>query len=470
MGQQEIVLVDDDPAILELQLNLLEIKGQSADTFTDPFEAWERIQKGRTKLLVTDWEMPGLSGLDLLFRTHGVSHPPRVILLTGHGTVDRAVQAMSVGAYHFLEKPFAPEKYLDLVTEALSAPSGNGTSNGKRSGKGGPIVASEIFRRVLARARAAADTDATVLLLGESGVGKEVVADLIHANSSRSKGPIVKVNCGALPDHLIESELFGHEKGAFTGADRRRVGRFEQADGGTLLLDEIGDLPLPLQVKLLRALQERTIERVGGSGPIKVDFRLICATHRDLQYAVEQHQFREDLYYRVNVVPIRIPPLRERPEDIEPLANHFLKQLAKKCERPIQGFHPSAVDRLCAFPWPGNIRQLRNAVEYAMIMSQGPMMEVKHLPEELKGAADRSGFSLIEEGLSAAPAKIDVPDSLNEPMSLEERLKQYERQVLAQTLARHTWNVKEVATELGVSRSTLYEKLKAHGLRKNGGS
>ncbi len=292
MANYEIVLVDDDPLTLTLEQDVLSAAGMHAKSFTNPFEAWQYIEKTVPRLVVTDSRMPGMSGMELLFKTRGMPIPPHVIIATGFGTVEHAVTAMNEGAFNFIEKPFKAERFLSIVQESLrtrmdGGPRGANSGRSSESPSGRiiaganrptPVAVSPSMRRVLELARSASSTDSSILLLGETGTGKEVLADFIHYNSPRSRGPLVKINCGAMPEHLLESELFGHEKGAFTGADRRKIGRFEAANDGTIMLDEIGDLLQPLQVKILRVLQQRMIERLGDNKSVPVDFRLICAT------------------------------------------------------------------------------------------------------------------------------------------------------------------------------------------------
>ena len=463
MRRRDIVLVDDDQFVLDLERDALATIGLSAHIFTNPLEAWEYISKHEPSLVVTDWNMPQLSGMDLLFRTRALTTPPHVIILTGEGTVERAVKAMNQGAFNFLEKPFRIETFLKLVQECIYSYEHGETSAGQStertnfsnhvaSAEANAIVSSPAMRSVIDIARAAAQTDSSVLLLGETGTGKEVLADFIHQNSRRKKGPMVKVNCAALPEHLMESELFGHEKGAFTGADRQTIGRFEAAGGGSIFLDEIGDLLQPLQVKILRTLQQRTVERVGASKSIPVDFRLICATHRDLEAAVAEGTFREDLFYRINVVPIHIPPLRERRDDIEPLLRHFLTQFGRKLPNPPEGFTPEAMDFLKNFDFPGNVRQLLNAIEYALVMCRDQMIKVEHLPTHIRSQP----FLVSRPAVKQSPTGDGLKASLN----------QTEESVIQQALERNNWCVAAVAKELKMSRSNLYERLKHYGIKR----
>ncbi len=466
MPRSEIVLVDDEQLLLDLEKDALATIGLHAQAFTNPQKAWEYIAENGPALVVTDWNMPQMTGMDLLFRTRALPTPPHVIILSGAGTVERAVQAMNHGAFNFLEKPFQTERFLALVQESLFRNAHGPAAGGKsfdptatailvKAIESSAIVISHAIRSVIDLAHSAALTDSSVLLLGETGTGKEVLADFIHQNSRRKNGPMVKVNCAALPEHLLESELFGHEKGAFTGADRRTIGRFEAANGGSIFLDEIGDMQQSLQVKILRTLQQRTVERVGSSKVIPVDFRLICATHRDIESAVAEGAFREDLFYRINVVPIRIPPLRERREDIEPFLRHFLTQLGRAFPNPPKDFTSEAMELLTHFDFPGNVRQLRNAIEYALVMCHDPLIKAEHLPEHIRSQRSRS-HSSSRLAVAHAPAGDGMKASLQ----------QTEEAVLQNALERNNWCVSTAAKELKMSRSNLYERLKLYGIKR----
>lgn len=464
-----IILVDDEKDIVELAHE--SIKGLSAEvmTFTDPRKAWERLRLGGASVLVTDWMMPEVSGLDLLFKVRGLQDPPAVIFVSGFGTVPRTVQALMNGANDFIEKPFEPDVLLKAVQRALTrAQKGGSTASIPSRHRPEDLVISSGMRKVFDLARTAAQSDASVLLLGESGTGKEVVADFIHRHSRRAKGPMIKVNCGALPANLMESELFGHEKGAFTGADRKRLGRFELAHGGTLFLDEVGELPTALQVKLLRALQEHVIERVGGEEPITTDFRVVCATNRNLQQAIEKNEFREDVYYRINVVSLRLPPLRERPEDIVPLSKNFCEIVSSTMGVEVKQVSTAAMECLQGYHWPGNVRQLRNAIEYAVVMSSGNLLQPENLPEDIRSGAERP----VEEtrSIRLKPKPASIPDN-NDPEpagggSLDERLQAYEKQAIEQSLQRWNWEIQSVLDDLKISRSRLYDRIKEYGIRR----
>lgn len=473
-----IVLVDDEQSILDVQQEALSQISLTAHAFADPIAAWERIQQGDVSLVVTDWNMPQMTGMDLLFKTRSLQRPPHVIIVTAFGTIPRAIQAINEGAFNFLEKPFDIERYQILVKDAiehyrrstLSAVDVARKSKHKiEPTSSDPVVRSSVMCQVLDKAHSAAPTDSTVLLLGESGTGKEVLADYIHRHSQRMKGPIIKVNCGALPEHLMESELFGHEKGAFTGADRRNIGRFEQASGGTLFLDEIGDLLLPLQVKLLRALQERTIERIGSSAPIPVDFRLICATHCDLKVAIAEKKFREDLFYRINVVPIRIPALRERHQDIEPLARYFFATLRSRLPSGPENLSKDAVAVLNNYTWPGNVRQLRNAIEYALVLCKCQVVRPDDLPEDVRSLQTSPVSSLISSQTVSPTIQTQHHDSAGSDSvkpGLKNSVQQAEEEAIRAALQRLHWRMTAVARELKISRSTLYARMELYGIKR----
>ena len=477
---ERIVLIDDETSILELQQEALEGMGFTINCFSDPLAAWEFLQANTDiTLVVSDWNMPEMSGMDLLFNIRGLAQPPYVILMTAFGTISRAVKAMNQGAFDFLEKPFELDHYRTVIKNALQSYRNRSITEGVVSPSrkvtrtkvpigSGPIVVSDAMKAIYDRAHAAAVTDSSVLLLGESGTGKEILADFIHRSSARASGPHIKVNCAALPEHLMESELFGHEKGSFTGADKRNIGRFEQASGGTLFLDEIGDLPLPLQVKLLRALQEHVIDRVGSSAPVHVDFRLICATHQDLKAAIVNKKFREDLYYRINVVPIRLPALRERSDEIRPLALHFLTTLnAGARARPV-AFSEAALERLSLFDWPGNVRQLRNVIEYALVLCKAEIIDVCDLPEEIQRETKDHPTQFTSTAELANTSATNTSNSPRPPVAagLRGSVKMAESELIVSVLEKNNWRMSRVAKELEISRSTLYQRMKIYGIKR----
>ena len=393
-------------------------------------------------VIVTDLRMPGADGQAVLRAAQQRSPRTAVILVTAFATIDAAVAAMKHGAFDFVEKPFPLDELDARVVKALGharlvgevttlrATASSGRSAEQLVGRSPALAAAiELAQRV-------APMRSTVLLTGETGTGKELVAGLIHEASARADGPFVKVNCAALPETLLESELFGHEKGAFTSADRVRIGRFEQANGGTLFLDEVGDLSLATQAKLLRALQDQEFQRLGGTRVLRTDARIVAATNRDLERAIVSGDFREDLYFRLNVISIPLPPLRERPEDIESLALHFLEQFGRELGRPRNGYSPDARARLLAHPWPGNVRELRNAIERAVLLSEGVRIEVTDLRFAGTGGAQPADW---RPALPAAGLSMDA----------------IERAVVVEALERHAFVQKEAAAWLGISRRKL---------------
>jgi len=415
--------------------------------------ALEWLETHVADVVLTDLRMPGLDGLDLLSRLLGRESKPIVILLTAFGSVETAVEAMKRGAYDFLAKPVNLDR-LDLLLRRALAERRLGDENRRlkaqldsKYGFENIIGTSPAMQDVFETIRQAAPTRATVLIQGESGTGKELVARALHQCSPRRDGPFVPVHCAALAPTLLESELFGHEKGAFTGATERRRGRFELADGGTLFLDEIGEIDPALQVKILRVLEERKFERVGGTETIHVDVRLVAATNRDLRARVAEGAFREDLFYRLYVVNLTLPPLRERAGDVVLLAQHYLKTLAEENGKKPMAISPEAMDVLQAYPWPGNVRELRNVIERMVVLGSGPRLTAADLP-----AAVRDGGA---GGLALASRSGRV-------------LRDAERQLIADALRRHQNNRTKAAQDLGISRRTLHRKLNEFGLRDPG--
>src|SRR5205809_237466 len=373
-----VFIVDDDRDTRESLRNLIRSAGLSAQTFSSAQEFLAAERPKVPSCLVLDVQLPGLSGLDLQqeLAKAGVRIP--IIFITGYGDIPTSVRAIKAGALEFLTKPVNREDLLHAIHQAIARdhtarqPNGDtGTHNFEEI-----VGTSAALKAVLKQVGVVAPTESTVLILGETGTGKELIARAIHAASSRSRRPFVKLNCAAIPTGLLESELFGHEKGAFTGAIAQRIGRFELADGGTIFLDEVGDIPLELQTKLLRVLQEREFERLGSTRTLRTDARLIAATNRELRKMVEQRKFREDLFYRLNVFPIYVPALRERSEDIPLLVNHFVKRFARRMNRTIETIPAETMAVLTRYPWPGNIRELQNVIERAVILSHGPVLQV----------------------------------------------------------------------------------------------
>jgi two-component system response regulator AtoC len=452
MAKRTVLLVDDDPAVSKVLSALLGQEGIETAEARSGADALAWLERRPADAVLTDLRMPGVDGMQLLDRIMARWPEVPVIMLTAHATVPLAVEAMKRGASEFLQKPFERDEVLFVVKKALAkaapdlerAPSAGGGSSGLL---GDSAEMSEVMAIV---DRVAAGTS-TILVRGESGTGKELVARALHQKSPRRSHPFVALHCGALPDNLLESELFGYEKGAFTGAAARKPGRIELAHEGTLFLDEIGDISPATQVKLLRVLQEREFERLGGTATIKVDVRFVAATHRDLEAMVKAGTFREDLFYRLSVVPLFIPPLRSRRSDIGPLARHFVHVHASGRPNPV-GIGEDAIDRLIAQPWPGNVRQLQNFIERLVVLSDGPVI----------GAADVDRELARESGFGAGPSAT-APSASDEP-SLDAHRREAERDAIRAALDRAGDNRTVAARILGVSRRTLYNKLEEYGI------
>jgi two-component system response regulator HydG len=397
-----LLVADDDPGLRESLERTLTREGYKVVLASDGRAALERVQAGGVDLIVTDLRMPGLTGLELLRAAKAIMPDVDVILLTAFGTVEEAVKAMKDGAYDFLTKPFRREQLIKLVDKALERRDLIEQNRALKKqledirAKGQMIGASPSFRRMLTLVEQIADSSATILIQGESGTGKELVARTIHERSGRRAGPFVAVNCAALPETLLESELFGYEKGAFTGAAGRKEGRFELANGGTLFLDEVADLSLVTQPKILRVLQEGEFERLGATRSIQVDVRILAATNQDLADMVKDKRFREDLYYRLNVITVRVPPLRERHEDIRVLAQHYLRVYAAKNGRKLEGFSNEALERLESYAWPGNVRELENLIERTVLLARKDRIDAEDLPEEVAGVKRPPRDAILE--------------------------------------------------------------------------
>jgi two-component system response regulator FlrC len=444
-GKASVLVVDDEPAMRLLVTSVLKDEGHDVTAAASGEEALQLVARRHYHLIITDLKMPGISGLDVLEAVRRDDPETAVILLTAFGTVEGAVEAMRKGAAHYLLKPLAnPDELRLAVRRVLEERRLADEATTLRQATEavfsfGEIVAGDPkMQAALELARSVAPTDSTVLVTGETGTGKELVARLIHHWSPRADQAFVAVNCAALAETLLESELFGHEKGAFTGAIAQRRGRFEMAHGGTLFLDEVGEMSPALQAKLLRVLQERTLERVGGTKTVTVDVRVIGATNSDLQQMVATGTFRDDLFYRLSVFPIHLPPLRERPSDIIPLAEHILGQVTRRLGKRIVGFSPDAAATLTQYRWPGNIRELQNVVERAAILCQADHIEPAHL------------------NLSAPspPAADDAPKTL----------KDLEREAILKALAASGGNRRKAAEQLGIGLRTLYTRLKELGI------
>ncbi|HPT17144.1 MAG TPA: sigma-54 dependent transcriptional regulator [Kiritimatiellia bacterium] len=448
MSSRPVILVVDDEKNTRDGL-VRALRGEYAVAEAENGQrALEWLETHAADVVLTDLRMPGMDGLTLLSRLLGRDPKPILILLTAYGNVETAVEAMKRGAYDFLAKPVNLDR-LDLLLRRALAERQLGAENRRlreqldaKYGFENIIGISPAMQEVFETIRQAAPTRATVLIQGESGTGKELVARALHQCSPRRDGPFVPVHCASLSPTLLESELFGHEKGAFTGAVERRRGRFELADGGTLFLDEIGEIDAALQVKILRVLEERKFERVGGTDTLHVDVRLVAATNRDLKQKVADGTFREDLFYRLYVVNLTLPPLRDRDGDVVLLAQHYLKSLAAENGKPGLSLAPEALDALAAYPWPGNVRELRNVIERMVVLGAGPVLTARDLPPTVRAAA-------------AAPATTRAGRVLRDA----------ERQLILEALRRHKDNRTKAAQDLGISRRTLHRKLNEFGLR-----
>ncbi len=446
-----ILIVEDEPRMRRLLEISLGEDGHHAQTVEDAETGLKFLRKESADLVVTDLKLPGMTGLDFLQEVKRLNTALPVIVMTAYGTVETAVEAMKAGASDYVLKPFSMAEIKLVVRKELDFQQVREENRslkealGKRYQYQNIIARSARMQEVLALVERVAPTNSTVLLGGESGVGKDLIARAIHQHSRRNAGPFIKINSTAIPDTLFESELFGFEKGAFTGAQASKPGKFELADKGTLFLDEIGDVPAPTQVKLLRVLQEREFERLGGTKTLKVDVRMIAATNRDLRAALEQGTFREDLYYRLNVVPIDIPPLREHKEDIPDLAKHFLARFVRENEKQIDGLTPAAIKTLLDYHWPGNVRQLENAIERAVALTANKVL-------------DASDFQL-DAGQSknnTSSSTAFLPDGAT--------LEQWEDEMIREALRRANGNKSQAARLLGLSRNALRYRLAKIGV------
>ena len=450
-----ILIVEDEPRMRRLLEISLGEDGHTVQTVDDAETGLRFLHKDAIDLILTDLKLPGMNGLDFLEQAKELDPSIPVVVMTAYGSVETAVEAMKAGASDYVLKPFTMaemklvvKKELDVQQvreENRSLREALGEALGKRYHFENIIARSQKMQEVLSVVARVAGSNATVLLGGESGVGKDLIARAIHQNSRRASGPFIKVNSTAIPDTLFESELFGFEKGAFTGALASKPGKFELADKGTLFLDEIGDVPAPIQVKLLRVLQEREFERLGGTKTLKVDVRLLAATNRDLRAALEQRTFREDLYYRLNVVPIDIPPLREHKEDIPDLAQHFLARFASESEREITGITPAAVNVLMGYHWPGNVRQLENTIERAVALSPGPVIDAGDIH------LDATGRSAAANASGTGTGNFFLPEGMT--------LDQWEDEMIREALRRANGNKSQAARLLGLSRNALRYRL-----------
>jgi len=447
-----ILIVDDELIVRESLGNWLKEEGYSVDTSDNGQDALDKIKSQGRDLVIADVKMPGMDGIELLERCKKQDPELQVLVMTAYASIDTAVQAMKKGAFDYIVKPFNPEDVTQIIKRALKFKMLEQENIllkkelEKKYGIDEIIGKSKKMEEVFELIRTVAESEAVVMIRGESGTGKELIARAIHANSKRKYGPLIALSCGALPDTLLESELFGYEKGAFTGAQFSRKGRIEMADGGTLFLDEIGDISPKTQVDLLRVLQEKTVYHLGSSKPTKVDVRIISATNRDLEKAIKDGTFREDLYYRLNVVTLIVPPLRDRKEDIPLLANHFFKKFVVVNSKKITGISSEVMDMLIDYQWPGNVRELENVIEHTVVICKGDEIIPGDLPNTVKE-------SVREKAASHGPYGPKTLDIL-------------EKQHIMEILDRNKGNISKSAKDLGIDRATLYNKIKKYEIEK----
>ena len=467
-----VLIVEDEPKMLRLlELNLSD-EGYTTRSAASAEAALSLLRQESVDMVLTDLRLPGMGGLEFLQAAKRVNAALPVVVMTAYGTVETAVEAMKAGASDYVLKPFSLEEVKLIIRKELDVHHLREENRSLREALGrryefkNIVARSPKMQEALATVERVAPTNSTVLLGGESGVGKDLIARAIHQHSRRASGPFVKINCTAIPENLLESELFGYEKGAFTGAVASKPGKFELADKGTVFLDEIGDVPGAIQVKLLRVLQEREFERLGGTRTLKVDVRLVAATNRDLRAALEQGTFREDLYYRLNVVPISIAPLRERKEDIPYLVDHFIARFAREAGKPIEGITPAAMKLLTAFHWPGNVRELENIIERAVALFAGTVIDVGDIqldvspwqpPQADLALATGPAAGANSTGPNAAsPAAPFLPDGMT--------LEQYEDEIIREAVRRAGGNKSQAARLLGLSRNALRYRLSKMGV------
>ena len=446
-----MLAIDDEPAMTEWLKMVIEAEGYEVRTALIGTRGEEIFKQWRPDVVVTDLMLPDLDGIALLRRLKDTDLSPEVIIISGQGTLARAVEAGQAGAFFFLEKPVSQDGLMDLIRRAIEQTQEKAEHQQLKEQIRGQysfaniVGQSKKMKDLFELVESVAASDANILIQGENGTGKELIANAIHYNSNRSKGPFIKINCAAIPKDLIESELFGYKKGAFTGANTDKVGLFEMSESGSLLLDEIGEMPSYLQTKLLRVLQEREYRPIGSDRLVHVDFRLICATNIDLEVALREGKLREDLYFRINTITLRVPPLRERTEDIPLLCTHFLSKFNERYQKNVKSLSPAAYHLLIRNRWAGNVRELENAIERAVLVCKGAEIVPGDLPETIR-----------EEG--AAPAQeFTIPP--------HRTLAEIEKMAIVQTLQRTNWNKQEAAQILGLYRPTLYSKMKKHDIQ-----
>jgi DNA-binding NtrC family response regulator len=499
---QAILIVDDDPAqrrILEEVVNRDGYRAVPVDGGEAALAYLEGPSGAEISLVVLDLVMPGIDGMEVLKRVHPGKPNLPIIVLTAHGGIETVVNVMREGATDFVIKPVSPERLHVSMRNALKVNALTGEISRPQKKQSGRLTFSDLIARstgmdqVIRFGKRAAQSNIPILIEGESGVGKELIASAIQGESERAGKPFVTVNCGAIPENLVESILFGHEKGAFTGASDKHAGKFQEASGGTLFLDEIGELPLDMQVKLLRALQQGEVDPVGSKKPVKVDIRLISATNRDLLQMVKEGRFREDLYYRLNVFPIHVPPLRERKEDVPDLVAHFIRRLAAEEGKPVVGISRDALAMLCAYDWPGNVRQVENTVFRAIVLCDGEMLQASDFPQiasMVDGYAEAAMPRSAAPAYPSAPVYTGLPEQPAPRNTLAEfarsnfsdgiavtddagnvrKLEDIEAEMIRLAIEKYKGHMTEVARRLGIGRSTLYRKVRDLGLEVREGS
>lgn len=446
---KRIMVVDDEITICRSIEGILVDEGYDVVICTSGEEAIQKVQFVYPDLVLLDIWLKGVDGIEVLKHLKGKYLELPIIIMSGHGTIETAVKATKLGAYEFIEKPISLEKLIISVENALklhSLAKENKDLKKKMSKTIQLVGNSDFIQELKEQISVVAPTNSSVLITGENGTGKEVVAGLLHQQSSRDGKPFIAVNCAAIPEELIESELFGHEKGSFTGATRQKKGKFDYANGGTLFLDEIGDMSLKTQAKILRILQEKCFERVGGAATIETDVRIIAATNKNLEEEIKSGNFREDLYYRLNVIPFELVPLRERKGDIEVLAQHFLEVYARDQNEPIKTFSKGALELLNQYHWSGNIRELKNLIERMVIMSKADIIEIKDVPLNIKDE------------------KYSVANIVENQVTMKEARGLFEKQFIVERLDQHDWNITKTAEAIDMERSNLHRKMKSYGI------
>ena len=454
-----ILVIDDNPSIIKLMAKILKANDYEVSTASGGESGIKKFDKNDYDLVFTDLMMPDIDGMEVL--EHVISKSPKTmcIILTAHGTIKSSVDAIKKGAFDYITKPVSPSELLVVVEKAIKFKNLEEENIRLKKELRGKydytnfVGTSKAIKKIYDLIEKVADTDGTVLITGASGTGKELIARAIHYNSNRSEKPLVVVSCGAIPEALLESELFGHEKGAFTGAFKKRIGRFEMANGGTIFLDEIGEMSPALQVKLLRVLQEQKFERVGSTKTIHVDLRIVAATNRNLTTAINNEIFREDLYYRLNVIPIKVPSLKQRKSDIPLLMDFFLKKFQKGKKKKITGLLPGAMDAMMAYDWPGNVRELENAVKRLTILCENQVVSFDDLPESIQEKSRSVQFS----------DEVIIEEELN----FQEAVKHYERKIILEALEKSNWIKSKAAKLLNINRTTLVAKIKKQNIDIN---